>query len=310
MKRILSLLLLLAMTTALLCGCSAPIIYDEEKEVNQWFNARIEGYSYLGGEKSCKLYNDKEGFIVDMRIASGGIPQPEVEYDPISVSVRETDLLTAWIGDKAYASASNAQRVFDPYQNQYLPSMQIYQKDAVTFRIFLWLWGGYTDFYPIPRLLSEEQYTNMKELMSAYHDEKYIESLNNDVEPVDYNALFLSAYTSTYKSDLVTNPNGVLFYEYTGAADEYLADFASVFARMELTQQNWRKTFEELGYKGSAQEYQIVYFDMVIGESAIDMTLKKSDAYLSPALKAQNNTFTYTFCTNLSQQKFINATQE
>ena len=108
-----------------------------------------------------RLYKDAEGFIVEMRIASGGFPQPEIEYDPTSTKVRESDFVSLWGGDKPFATASNLTRVFHPYQNQYLSAMQVYQKDAKNFRIFLWLYGEDTDDYPIPRLAGKEPHLHL-----------------------------------------------------------------------------------------------------------------------------------------------------
>lgn len=288
-----------------LFGCSAPIIYEQEDEMLQWLTEHTEGYTQLS-ETQKRLYKDREGFSFEFRTASGGFPQPEVEYDPVSVSVRETDFVSAWVGDTKYATASSLSRVFHPYRNQYFSAMQIYRKDAQHFRVFLWLYGEDTDDYPIPRLLTKEQYDIMLGHVEIYNNIMCEKSEVEEIELVDYMEVFNTSYEAKYRSDKATNPSGELYYEYNGGAEKYKTNFQELFAKLELTPQEWRACYEELGYTGFYPVYQIVYVDITIGNTIIDMTLNTTDTYLSPALKEKNLSFTYTFCPDLAKQDFMN----
>lgn len=308
MKKTLALLLSAVLLWGLF-GCSAPIIYEEEIAAVQWLNERTEGYTALPPNQT-RLYKDEEGFIFHIRSASGGIPRPEIEYDPLSVTVRETDLLTSFVGDTPFATASTLNRVFHPYQNQYNSAMQIFWKDAKTFRVFLWLYAEDTDDYPLPRILNAEQYQSMLELVNAYNDEMYVKHENEGALHVNYVQIFLDSYPGKYISDKVSNPEGVIFYEYNGGAKDYVSEYSSLFAKLNMTQQDWRASYEALGYKGAKPVYQILYFDVAIGNTVIDLTLNTADVYTSPALQEKNLTFTYTFCPELAKQEFMNVTQK
>ena len=308
MKKILALCLAAVFLTGL-WGCSAPILYDEELAALRWVEEHTEGYTKLADNQR-KIYKDSEGFIFNFRVLSGGIPQPQIEYDPTSTTVTEEIFLTASVNGEVFASASSLNRVFHPYRNTYESAMQIYRKDDSHFRIFLWLYGEDTDFYPIPRLLTQEQYEAMLPLIRIYNEEKYVESENDFREPINYEEIFLNAYEGTYLSEKVTNPDGVMFYEYNGTADEYTSDFATVFSQLNLTEQDWREAYESLGYTGTKSVYQILYFDVAVGNTIMDLTLYSSDVYTSPALQEKNLTFTYDFCPTLAKQEFMNVTQQ
>ena len=323
MKKTLALLLLFVLTASLLCSCSAPIIYPEENEVRQWLKERTAGYENLGDKADSEeekrtfwLYKDDAGFLIYLSTSTtNATPFLEIEYDPISQTVRENSLITV-----NSSTFKNQKKVFDPYANDYHYSMQVYRKGEKNFRIFFWVYQESTDFYPLPKLLTEEQYQDMLAKVTAEHEKLMQESDAEGTEPVNYVGAFLDAYKATYTSDLVTKPNGKVFYEFSRWSKESLernngneslfaSNFQLWFNALGFSVQDWRESFQELGYENYNPKYQVLYMDITVGETITELTLKTSDRYLSPALRSQNMNFSYEFCPELAKQSFLRVTK-
>ena len=123
-------------------------------------------------------------------------------------------------------------------------------------------------------------------------------------------AYYTCATCGKYFSDKASNPNGGVFYQYTGEASEHMSEYRTLFKKLNLTEQDWRKSFESLGYTGQKETLQIVYFDISIGDTQITLDFHKSDSYTSDAWKALGKDFTYTFCPSLSLQEFMIVNQD
>ena len=308
MKKFLALFLTLVLILPILCSCSTPVIYDEENAVRAWLAERTEGYTQVSSTSMMYLKKDAEQFTVAIATGSNGLPRLEIEYDPVSITGKDPEILAVSVGGEKFAVSTHSNIVFDPYANQYTRSMKIYRKDENTFRIFFWLYGEDTDFYPLPRLLTAEQYQQLLPIFNEYTEKERLESEELGEEVVNYAGIFMDSYVGKYTSALAANPSGAIFYEYNGGAAEYVSVFRDLISRLGLTQQDWRKAYEGLGYTGYQPVYRLVYCDMIIGETEIDLTLNVGDAYDSPAMKEKNLDLSYTFCPNLAQQEFMNVT--
>ncbi len=304
MKKFLALALLLCLTVTL-CGCHSAIIYDEEKTVNAWLEERTEGYQTVSPSRRMILTNVEEGFKIRIDTGSDAQPRLTVENDAINTIAVENGILTVTAGDKVYAAADNSNKVFDPYRNAYTSSMKVYQKDENTFRVFFWLYGEDTDFYPLPKLLTEEQYSQMLTVVENYTQTQAQQSELQGEDPFNYSGEFMSLYKGKYFSDLAKNPEGTIYYEATGTTTENAAIYRNLFTSLGLSEQGWRESYENLGYTGQNLNLQIVYFDMVMGTDKVTLTLHTNDAYSSPKLKEANLSLTYGFCPSLQNFDFI-----
>ncbi|MBP3300378.1 MAG: hypothetical protein J6M34_02590 [Clostridia bacterium] len=320
MKKILSLLLLSVFAVTLFCSCSAPVIYPEEDAARKWLKERTVGYEKLENGATW-LRKDAQGFLVYLATSSQSAkPFLEVEYDPSNVKTRDSALITVYGNGQSHGAVYNTNCVFDPYANDYHHSMQVYRKDEDTYRIFFWFYYADTDFYPIPKLLTEEQYQQMLTIVNAYTDEQYQISENAGEKPINYAGAFLDSYKATYASDLVSDPTGSVFYEYAPLSKElqdkhggnnsyFVVTFHNLFQDLNLSVQDWRDSFASLGYGEYRPAYQILYFDLTIGSSVIGMDLKTSDVYFSPALQDSGIIFNYDFCPELAKQSFMRVTK-
>ena len=320
MKKFLSLLLVTVLTATLFCSCSVPIIYPEEDEARAWLKQRTEGYEKVENS-ALWLRRDENGFLIYLATSTkSATPFLEVEYDPANTEARENALVTVYGNGQSHGTVYNTQCVFDPYANTYRNSMQVYKKDENTYRFFFWFYYADTDFYPIPKLLTEEQYQQMLTLVNTYTEEEYTASEDAGEQPVNYAGAFLDSYKAVYTSDLVADPTGDVFYEYTPLSQElqdkhygsnslFVVTFHNLFQDLNLSVQDWRESFEDLGYGEYAPYYQIFYFDLTIGDSVTSMDLKSSDVYFSPALHKTGILFHYDFCPELAKQSFMRVTQ-
>lgn len=309
MKKLCSLALLFALT-ATLWGCSSPIVYEEEKTINAWLNERTEGYRQVAPSSRMVLYQDEEGFTVKIDTGTDMIPRITVEDDKTNTTAVDNTMLTVTGGNTVFARSTHENSVFDPYRNSYTRAMKVYQKDETTFRVFFWLYGAPTDFYPIPQLLTQEQYSQMLEIVEEYSTEKVAESKDAGEDPVNYTGDFMALYKGQYFSHKAKNPDGTIFYQYNGSTSEYFSVYRTLFFDLGLTEQDWRTSYEKLGYTGQELNLQIVYFDLSVGKDTVDMTLMTSDTYTSRLLASYNLDFTYSFCTSLAPQEFIKVEQK
>ena len=305
MKKILSVLLVLLITTTLLCACNSAVIYEEETAINAWLKQRTQGYGQVSPSSRMILFRADGGFTVRIDTGSDLSPKLTVEDDETNTVVQEKSILTATSDTALYAIADHARRVFDPYKKRYTYSMQVWQKDASTFRIFFWLYGEDTDFYPIPKLLTADQYTEALALVEQYNVEQQAKSEVSGEKIVDYTGDFINLYKAAYFSEKAKNPKGEVYYECVGVT-EYASAYRTVFAKMGLSEQDWRNSFEDLGYTGQKLNLQIVYCDVSIGKDTVDMILRTDDAYTSALLKSKNLTLTYSFCPTLKTQDYVN----
>ncbi len=304
MKKALSLILTLLMAAALF-GCGNAVIYEEETAVNTWLKERTQGYTQIAPSSRMVLFQEEEGFKIRIDTGSDMIPKLTVENDKTNTVALDNSILTVTAGDGLYAKADHTSSVFDPYKNRYTRAMQVYQKDGTTFRIFFWLYGSATDFYPIPQLLTSDQYDRMLKILEDYTAEKLEETEAVGETNVNYTGDFMALYKSYYFTDKAKNPGGTIFYEYNGTPSEHLLVYRNLFSQLEMTEQDWRKSFEDLGYTGQKLDLQIVYCDLVVGTDTVDLSLQTSDAYTSALLQSKNLTLTYAFCPSLSQQDYI-----
>lgn len=309
MKKICSLTLLLALTLSL-WGCARPIIYEEEKTIHTWLNERTEGYDRVPASSRMILYQDEKGFTVKIDTGTNALPRISIEDDKTNVIATENSLLTVTNENSIFAQATHENSVFDPYRNSYTRSMKVYQKDESSFRVFLWLYGSPTDFYPIPQLLTQSQYTQMLEIVKEYTEKKAVESEAADEDPFNYTADFMSLYEGRYFSDKATNQQGAIFYQYNDTPSKHFSAYRTLFSQLNLTEQDWRASFESLGYTGQKLNLHIVYFDIYIGRETVDITLMTSDTYTSHLLASQDQNFTYAFCPSLASQDFIHVKQK
>ena len=290
MKKILCLALILLLFASLF-GCSKAIIYPEEVETNQWLKERTKGYSQITPSSRMIFYRDGDVTVrIDTR--NNNIPELTVSYERTNTTYTETSLLTATTDTHLFASATHENRVFDPYRNAYTRALQVWQKDENHFRMFFWLYGEYTDFYPIPALLTEKQYTKMVEIVSAYHQQKEAEAYASNGDVINYLGDFLKLYEGTYQSNKATNPKGTLFYQYNGTKSEYLTIYGSLFAQLGLTAQDWRKSFEDLGYAEQKTLLNLIYCDVAIENGEVFLTLNVKDSYRTENVPS----LSYSFC--------------
>lgn len=308
MKRLLA-LLFLGVFGVTLFGCSRPIIYEEEVRTHSWLTQRTEGYTQIDPSSRMILFREDDGFTVKIDTGSDMNPRLTVVNDQTYITAAENSLLTATADQSLFAKATHANRVYDPYKNRYTRALQVYQKDETTFRIFFWLYGSATDFYPVPRLLTEKQYKQMLEIVETYTNEQKAVSEQNGEEPVNYLKDFSTLYKPYYASDVATNPNLGIFYELEGTS-EYLSEYRTLFAQLEMTEQDWRASFESLGYTGDQPHFQILYCDLTVEESNLTFALRTDDVYNSKALQAAGTQLTYAFCPSLATYDFITVSQE
>lgn len=316
MKRIFALSLSLILILSL-CACSRPILYEEETAANAWLQEKTKGYTLVPNASYMRLHVDPEGFTVEMDTGSNGIPVLSVDDDVSNIIASERDqetsegsMLTASTSSGLFARAVNEYCVFNPYSNAYEPSVRVYQKDAKTFRIFFWLNADTSDFYPIPKILTREQYDAVLKELNVYNEEEYDKNTAQGLTPFNYVKEFMDIYEQKYTSDLITNPEGTLFYQYNGAESANLLLYRDFIQDLGLSEQDWRACYQELGYVGPRPVYQIIYCDMVIGDTSIDLTLNTQDVYNSPAMKDTHMKLIYTFCPALASQPFMNVTQK
>ncbi len=304
MKKLLSLLLLLCLIFSL-CGCGNAIVYEEEKTIDTWLKDRTEGYNEWRATSRMVLYQVEEGFKIRIETGSDMVPKLTVENDATNTIGVENTVLTVTSGENLYAAGTHEIRVFDPYRNRYTPAMKVFQKDKNTFRIFFWLYGSDTDFYPLPKLLTQQQYDKILSLVEAYNQEQAEQSDAQGDNPFNYTGEFMSLYKSKYFSDLAKNPEGNIYYEYTEIATENAAAYRNLIAQLELTEQDWRKSYEDLGYTGQKLNLQIVYYDLIVGSDNVSLTLRTDDAYTSPLLQSKGLSLTYAFCPSLKNFDYI-----
>ncbi len=304
MKKIFSLFLVLLMITALF-GCNNAIIYDEETTVNHWLKEHTQGYVQLNPSSVMTLYKEEEGFKISIDTGTDMIPELKLENDAKNTVTLEKNLLTATVGEKPYAVATHENRVFDPYRNRYTRALQVWKKDETNFRIFFWLYGEDTDFYPIPKLLTQEQYTEITALVEEYNAEKQEESFAANEKVINYAADFMNLYKASYFSDKAKNPDGTIYYECVGTT-EYAVIYRNLFSKLELSEQDWRNSFESLGYTGQKLNLQIVYCDLAVNEKSVDLILQTKDGYTSSLLKIKNPELSYTFCPALAELDYVN----
>ncbi len=299
MKKVLSLTLVL-FTVSILFGCSKAVIYEEETTINTWLKQRTEGYVQLTPSSLMVLTNREDGFRIELSTGSDMIPELTVKNRKNNTAGTERNLLTVTTDQTLFAQANHKNSVFDPYRNSYTRALQVWKKDDSTFRIFLWLYGDETDFYPIPKLLTQSQYSEILKLVEAYDAERAETSKNSGEKIINYTGDFLNLYKSSYFSDKAKNPNGDIYYECIGTS-EYAAEYRKLFAQLGLSEQAWRKSFETLGYTGQKLNLQIVYFDLVVNKNDLKMTLNTTDAFTSALLKSKNLPLQYSFCPALQE---------
>ena len=297
MKKILSLALVL-LTVATLFGCSKAVIYEEETTIHTWLKQRTEGYVQLTPSSLMVLTNREDGYRIELSTGSDMIPELTVKNQKNNTTATEKNLLTVTTDQTLFAQANHKNSVFDPYRNSYTRALQVWKKDESTLRIFLWLHGEYTDFYPIPKLLTQSQYSEMLKLVEDYDAKRAEASKNSGEKIINYTGDFLNLYKSSYFSDKAKNPDGDIYYECV-ATTEYAAEYRKLFAQLGLSEQDWRKSFEKLGYTGQRLNLQIVYFDLTIGKNGLKITLNTADAFTSALLKSKNLPLEYAFCPNL-----------
>lgn len=304
MKKSLCLLLVLLMT-ATLFGCNNAVIYDEETVINRWLKERTQGYVQVSPSSHMVLYKEEEGFKLDLDTGTDMIPTLKLDNDAKNIVTVEKDLLSVTVGEEEFAVATHENRVFDPYRNRYTRALQVWKKDDTTFRIFFWLYGEDTDFYPIPKLLTQEQYAEIIALVEEYNAEKQEESLVANEKIINYTADFMNLYKASYFSDKAKNPDGTIYYECVGTT-EYASVYRNLFAELELSEQDWRNSFESLGYTGQKLNLQILYCDLVVNEESVTLTLQTQDGYRSSLLKSKNLAFDYAFCPAFAELDYVN----
>ncbi len=177
MKKILSLALILSIC-ATFFGCSKAIIYEEEAVIHQWLNQRTEGYVQLTPSSQMVLASTQNGIKIDLDTGADMIPELKIKPGKTADSLTENNILTLSEGETVFAKANHKNSVFNPYRNHYTRALQVWKKDDSTFRIFFWLYGNNTDFYPIPQLLTQSQYSEMLKLVEDY-DAKQTEASKN-----------------------------------------------------------------------------------------------------------------------------------
>lgn len=304
MKKILSFFLVFLIAASLF-GCNNAIIYDEETTVNGWLKERTRGYVQISPSSHMILFKEEEGFKIGIDTGTDMIPKLKLENDEENTVTIEANMLSATAGEELFSAATHAPRVFDPYRNRYTRAMQVWKKDDATFRIFFWLYGEDTDFYPVPKLLTQEQYTAMTALVEEYNAKKQEESLAANEKIVNYTADFLNLYQGSYYSEKAENPDGNIFYECTGTT-EYATVYRDLFSELELSEQDWRNSFASLGYTGQKLNLQIVYCDLSVNDASVDLTLHTEDGYTSAFLKSKNTSLSYVFCPALAELNYVN----
>lgn len=309
MKRILSFFLLFPLLLTF-CACSHPIIYPEEETVHKWLTERTDGYSQVSPSSRMVLFSEEDGFTVKIDTGSDMNPRLTIADERTNISAVDNTILSAAVGDRLFATSTHTNRVFDPYRNGYTRAMQVYRKDASTFRIFFWLYGGIGDFYPIPRLLTQAQYEQILKIVEEYTDTEYRKSIENNEVAVNYLEDFSRLYKEKYASDLAPNPNLGVFYECDTPNSDYLSVYTKLFNQMGLSPQEWRESFADLGYVGEKSTLKILYCDLTVGEGTVDIVLKTKDSYTSPLASALSAPWVYTFCPSISLQEFVHITQE
>ena len=307
MKKIGSLFLIFVLAASL-CACSKAIVYEEEREINGWLKDRTQGYSQISPSSLMNLYTKEEGFKISISTGSDMIPKLQVENDALNKKAEENSLLTVSSGDKEIVSANHKKSFFDPYRNAYVRSLQVWKKSDTQFRVFLWLYAEETDFYPFPKLLTQEQYDRIFALVQEFDAEQAEEDETAGNKVVDYTGDFINLYKASYNSDKAKNPKGELYYECVGTT-LYGSTYRSLFSQLGLSEQDWRNSFKELGYTGQELNLQIVYFDLTVGDDAVSLTLQTKDAYSTARWESRNPAVTYTFCPAFAEAEYITLTE-
>ena len=308
MKKTVSFLLIFFLIPSLF-ACSKAIVYSEETEINTWLKARTEGYTQVQSSSLMDLYAEEEGFKVTLSTGSDMVPKLRVENDALNQTTEEKDLLTVFSGDTEIARATHKNRVFDPYRNSYVRALQVWQKSGTEYRIFLWLYAEDTDFYPIPKLLTPEQYQRILPLVEEYNETQAAEDEADGNKIVDYLGDFLSLYKATYSSEKAENSKGELFYECTGTT-AYGDIYRTLFAKLGLSEQNWRNSFRSLGYAGQTLNLQLVYFDLTVGGDAVSLSFAESDTFSTTRWTEQNPFVTYVFCPAFADTEYVTLTEK
>ena len=301
MKKILALIFALLFTLAC-AGCSKPIIYEEEKETTQWLSEKTQGYSLVPTSAMMILTDQENGWKIQINTGSDMVPQLLIKNASNRSEITERSVLTVTTTSSLFAKATHASRVFNPYPNRFNPALQVWQKDATTFRIFFWLYGANTDFYPIPRLLTEKQYQTILGKVTDYNKEQEEKADLSGDRIINYTADFLKLYENTYYSEIAPNPDGDLFYQYTGEASDYMSIYRALFLEMGLSEQDWRKSFQSLGYTEQQTLLHVVYCDLTVEDGKVHMVLNTEDTYSTPSLKEMNLPLKYAFCPTVNDE--------
>ncbi len=301
-------LFLIFVLAASLCACSKAIVYQEETAINTWLKERTQGYSQVQSSSLMELYMKEEGFKVSLSTGSDRIPKLKVENDAVDETVEENRILTVSSSAGKIASATHKNSVFDPYRNAYVRSLQVWQKSEREFRVFLWLYAEETDFYPIPKLLTKDQYDQALALVEAYNAQQAEKDELAGNKIINYTGDFISLYQASYGSEKAENPKGDLYYECVGTTI-YGDAYRSLFAELGLSEQDWRNSFKSLGYTGQELNLQIVYFDLTVGADAVSLALQTKDVYSTARWMAQNPSFTYAFCPAFAETEYITLTE-
>lgn len=304
MKKFLATALIPILLIALF-ACSRTRFYSEEEEYRDWLQEHTAGYSRLTTSRRMILTESGARFRIQINIGSSNLPQLQITDNTTSVTVSEPSVLTVRIGETLYAEGTAAAIDFNPYQNQYDSAMKVYQKDETHFRIFFALYGDGTDFYPIPRLLTEKQYQDLLALVTEYTETQRKKSDEAGDEPINYTEDFLKLYSGTYTSELAENPKGTIFYQYTGEASNYLSDYRELMLKMGISEQEWRRSFEDLGYTGFYPNRILLYADLTVEDSGVFLTLHPEDGYQSSKVKTARYQFSYAFCPSLQEASFV-----
>jgi len=301
-------------------ACSSATVYPVEKEINGYVAEMTKGYTQYTESptlKSYTLYEVEKVLTVKLKQGLSTAPSFEITTGKNKKKTVEKDVLTVYAtvdGVKTeYGSASALSQYFDPYRNNYVPCMRVYQKDEKNFRALFFIINENSDFFPFYRAFTAEGYEKalngiidyvrvLERTFSSYDDETTVPDYLTEFKSMfikanDFKDAAELAYGHKFKN-LVQTDAYVLYQLGPNAAtiiDEILPQYA------DIDMQYMRSEYEKLGYTGYDPNMIIVTADITVSDDGTSVSITMNDnVYYSPAAKASGAEYAFDFCPTLN----------
>lgn len=308
MKKLIA-LLLLTVTVFSLTSCSRAIIYEEEQAITRYVTEVTEGYTKISPRKFYDYYflhEDEKGLTVKLRPNAAGPYVSVYSYDTME-TVTEYQILQVSAtrnGETAtYGTVSSDELYFDPYRNDYVSCMQVYQKSDTEYRVLFYVLQDAWDFYPVTHAMTSETYDRLLKGITDYmaEDAKIFRSEEELEAVVDYVDLFTSMYEpyvdyTVYFNSLYGSKFASLQQAYCWVPSDaisYDAFYDTVFPYCGFYVQDARAEYEKLGYTGYQPDMIIVPLDFTVGEN-LTISLAEDEIYYATKTQAMGYDFAFT----------------